>query len=161
VNQPVAARGRDLGLGPDRQWMCAGDGGGETEPLKSVAQIVEQAAQLRARLHSRTRGNRSSAQSRLMHLGADVTGERGGQRFQSVLDSLRQRPVPRRVEQHDLLIDADRVPLRAGSPLSPLRLIQCVPLVYGNTHVSTTPPSWKGSGQALRHPTQHESARPA
>src|SRR3569832_26820 len=71
-----------------------------------------------------------------MRLGAHVLGEVAGQVREDVVAALRERPV-RRVEQHHLLLEADRVRLGRLPRRPAARRLQ---LVGRSTHVSFAPP---------------------
>src|SRR4029079_11076905 len=132
----VAAGGRRPGLGPERARMRPGARDREAELGELLGQPDPQVAELRDRVGDALVRVRGELDRRLVRLRAHVCQQPVGELREDVVAALGERPVLR-IEEHHLLLDANRVRPRRlpPRPAGPRRH-----LLGLSTHVSLAPP---------------------
>ncbi len=133
VEELVARAGGDLGVLPARERVGAGHRGGHPHRVEPPREPAAQRGQLDDRVgDGRVRRGRQ-LDGGAMRLRRGVLGDLAVERLEHLLGARGGHPAVR-VEEHDLLLDADG-PRRLGSRAVPFR-----PSAHGSTHVSFAPP---------------------
>jgi hypothetical protein len=92
---------------------------GQTHSCERIDQLAAQRAELHDRRAHRLVRIRPELDRSLMRLGADIFSQRNGKSLEHIVNSLRQRPPPPRVDEHHLLFDAYAVGMNLAVPLRP------------------------------------------
>jgi len=122
VQSLVAVARTDLDVTPDRKWMHAGHCRAQADSPQGFGQLRSRAGKLRGHIGYPLVMTGLNLHRRAVRFAAYPCGQAFVQTREDVIGAMGQAPVSR-VEEHDLLLDADGPRLRSGRfvPRRPLR----------------------------------------